>query len=176
MSTLNFEQLSDKITAAARTGSRDGFIVKMGRKTGKKFTDPLGDNAEEVVYDEEKRFYKHSMSAQDYKRYLEVKKQLAAEKDDEDKRIDLTLRLYEYLALKFLGMSHEDFVRADFDDVVVAALACDALFGSGNTNNIQQQQQVQQQRQQEPKALVRRRPVKHLDNYFKEPEEEEEEG
>jgi hypothetical protein len=164
MSTLNFEELGDKIVAAAKTGGKDGFIIKMGRKTGKKIIDPLEGNVEEVVYDEEKRFYKHSMSAQDYKRYVEVRKQLAAE-TNEDKRIDLTLRLYEYLALKFLGMAHEDFVNADFDDIVVATLACDALFGSGNSTPAaaaatQQPQEI---------GITRRRPVRQLDAVFQEP-------
>jgi hypothetical protein len=170
MSAPNFEELSDKIVAIAKTGSKDGFIIKMGRKTGKSSYDPLTPDyqSEEIVYDQKKTFYKHSMSAQDYKRYQDVRKKLS-EETDEEKRVDLTLRLYEYLAMKFLGMTHDEFVSADFDDVVVATLACDALFGSGSGT-------AQQQQPQEP--LVKRLPYPRMEinnsknAYYKAPDEE----
>lgn len=172
------EEFANRILDAARTGTQNGFVIKMGRRTGRKLSDSLDDDVEEVVYDQEKRFYKHSMSAQDYKRYLDAKDRLVKE-SEENKRLDLTLRMYEYLALKFLGMTHDEFALADFDDVVVATLACDALFGSGgnsNSNNsttVPQQQKTQfnpsaPPEQQPPK--VRRRIT--TASYYKAPDEE----
>jgi hypothetical protein len=134
------KELGDRIIDAAKTGGRNGFVIKMGRKTGRKIRDPLSEDGkgeeDEIVFDTSKTYHRHSISTQDYKRYTLAKEKLANE-TDENKRNDLVMRLYEYLALKFLAMSHEEFVKADFDDVVVATLACDALFGvvggGGNT-------------------------------------------
>lgn len=141
----------------------------MGRHTGEKVVDPLTKEEQpEIIYDIKETFHRRSMSTQDYKRYLQAKNQLAKE-TDEEKRIDLTLRMYEYLALKFLGMTHEQFVNADFDDVVVATLACDVLFGMGDTTTTTTTPQSPQQ------ALVRRRPSSGNNNnryHYKAPDEE----
>jgi hypothetical protein len=127
----------------------------------------------EMVYDTTKTYYRRSMSTQDYKRYLDAKNRLAKELD-EAKRIDLTLRMYEYLALKFLGMTHEEFKLADFDDIVVATLACDSLFGMGGSRQQQQQpvpEQVKVRRQSRiPPESIRRLPPE--ERYYTSPDEE----
>jgi hypothetical protein len=172
------EQFGKRITDAATTGSRTGFVIKMGRPTGNTISDPLSEEGDEsvpeMVYDTTKTYYRRSMSTQDYKRYLDAKNRLAKELD-EAKRIDLTLRMYEYLALKFLGMTHEEFKLADFDDIVVATLACDSLFGMGGSRQQQQQQPVPEQvkvRRQSriPPESIRRLPPE--ERYYTSPDEE----
>lgn len=168
------KELSDRIIDAASTGGKDGFEIKMGRKTGNKIFDPLdGKETDEVVFDTSKIYHRHSISTQDYKRYNQAKEQLANE-TDENKRNDLAMRMYEYLAMKFLGMSHEEFVKADFDDVVVAALACDAMFGMGNSpqQQTQQTQHKTERRLPNPRMTLSASGSKQPRNYYQAPDEE----
>ena len=161
------QDLGKQVTDAARIGVRSGFTIKMGRH-GKKTYDPLsGEDVPDTTFDSDntKTYHRQSMSTHDYKRYLDAKDKLAKETDD-TKRMDLTLRMYEYLALKFLGMNHEEFVDADFDDVVVAVLACDALFGSGNINHNNNNNSPAQQQ-----PRIRKKPIDKIDNYYKAPDE-----
>jgi hypothetical protein len=174
------EELTQRLFEAAKSGAQNGFVIKMRRPTGRKIVDPLsptGEEEEEFVYDRKITKHKQAISTSDYKRYLEARDKLAKE-TDEGKRNDIMLRIYEFLALKYLGMTHQEFVEADFDDVAVAGLACSIMseFGisSAAAANTQQQQRYRTAEAViEETTLQNPLPSKHKrSNHYKAPDEE----
>lgn len=50
-----------------------------------------------------------------------------ADQADQTKIADLNNRIYEFLAMKYLGISHDDYVRAEWDDAKLMIEACNHL-------------------------------------------------
>jgi hypothetical protein len=112
------------------------FQIRLKIPTGEKVTNPLG--GEELIEYEEgkhetKTYYFHKITANDWNLYNAKRAELNNEtakpvgEADNAKIADLNNRIYEYLAIKYLGMKHDEYLRAEWDDVRLAVDACNHI-------------------------------------------------
>jgi len=120
---------------AKKVFEQDGgrFIIKLKIPTGKKIPNPFGGEDDEYKEDgeyDEEPYYFHKVSANDWNTYMTKRAELSNEtakplpEQDQNKIADLNARIYEFLALKYLGMKHDDYIRAEWDDIRLAVDAC----------------------------------------------------
>lgn len=113
------------------------FVIRLKIPTGKKIANPFGneelDEFKEEGEHEIKTYHFHKITAADWGLCSQKKGELNNEaskpidKQDNTKIADLNNRIYEFLAIKFLGMKHDEYVRAEWDDVRLAIDACNHI-------------------------------------------------
>lgn len=112
------------------------FRVRLKVPSGNKTTNPLsGEEMEEFKEGEyeTKIYHFHKIAANDWALYrtklAELQNETAKplDKVDNSKIADLNNRIYEYLAIKYLGMHHDEYIRAEWDDVRLAVDACNSI-------------------------------------------------
>jgi hypothetical protein len=96
----------------------------------------------QVVYKEgeyETKSYKfRKIATSDWNLYTLKRAELQNEsakpitESDQNKIADLNNRIYEYLALKYLGVPHNDYIRAEWDDIKLAVEACNMITENAN--------------------------------------------
>jgi hypothetical protein len=123
------QEYQKRIEAAARDGQKNGFYIRIGIPTGVKTYDPL-DKIEKEEYEfndnNKTRYYRRPMAAGDYRRYIQAKREMLNEPEDAKRKL-IMVATYEFLALKYLGITHQEFDKCHFEDIVIAGLACDYI-------------------------------------------------
>jgi hypothetical protein len=109
------------------------FKIRLRIPTGKLIINAF--NEEELEYKENefdtKTYYYNKLSAND-NNLLTSKRGELANTQDAAKAADLTNRIYEFLALKFLRIKHDDYIRAEWDDIRLAIDVCNHINDSGH--------------------------------------------
>jgi hypothetical protein len=104
------------------------FKIRLKIPTGKTIINAFGDEElefKEDVYHTETYHY-NKLSATDNNTLLLKRAELGNEQDPQ-KSADLTNRIYEFLALKFLKIKRDDYTRAVWDDVRLAVDVCNHI-------------------------------------------------
>lgn len=112
------------------------FSIRLKIPTGVKTPNPFGGEDIEEFEEgkhETKTYHFHKITASDWNLYMMKRAELnnetskSLDKVDNSKIADLNNRIYEYLAIKYLGMNHDDYMRAEWDDVRLAVDACNHM-------------------------------------------------
>jgi hypothetical protein len=64
------------------------------------------------------------------------------EQIDQNKIAELNSKIYEYLALKYLGVPHNEYVRAEWDDVKLAVETCNHITESAHISFAETEPQI----------------------------------
>ena len=128
---LTYERQLRVSEEAKRAFSEDNggrFEIRLKIPTGNTIINAFGDEELEYKPDtyDTKTYHYHKLSANDYNTYMMKRGELNSlvSPEDQVKAADLLTRMYEFMAMKYLGMKHDDYVRAEWDDVHLAVDVC----------------------------------------------------
>lgn len=103
-------------------------------------------------------FHKQTLTTKDYNDFVQYRYKWLNEKNfgDQSKAEDMEFRLFEFGAMKFLGMNHDDYVHADKEQVRVAVDACTQItaWNGQYLTGKEYQEQTQQQRGKKPEVKI----------------------
>jgi len=120
--------------------SNNGVVDIRLRIPEGEIVNPFGEK--EVTYKEgeyeTKQYRFKKIATSDWNLYMMKRAEMqtemvkTADQADQRKIADLSNRIYEYLALKYLGVPHKDYVRAEYDDMKLAIEACNHITENAN--------------------------------------------
>lgn len=103
---------------------RKSYKISLRKKTGNKTTHPItGAQVDEYKGWEEKEFDRNKIASEDWHMAEKMRAENGKEKDDVKFRENLA-KIYEFLAWCYLGMTHDEFNRADWNDIKPIIDAC----------------------------------------------------
>lgn len=115
------------------------FIIRLKMPTGNKVINAFGQQEDEYHegQHEKEPYHFRRISTSDWNLYRTKLAELNNEtakpigEADNTKVVDLNNRIYEFLALKYLGIKHPEYVRAEWDDIQLAVDVCNHITETG---------------------------------------------
>jgi hypothetical protein len=110
------------------------YTIKIFKPTGKKFTNPFGEE-EEVVEQEETTLIRKKISQQQFKKIQDMRTKVRLNLQKPPKKRDPKLldgwATYEYMAYCFFGMTPEQFKNTDWEEMRPILDACEERTARG---------------------------------------------
>jgi hypothetical protein len=112
------------------------YKIKIFKPTGKKFTNPFGDEEQEVE-EEEIVLIRKKISQQQFRRIQEMRTKIRLNAQKPPKKQDPNLNAwstYEYMAYCFFGLKPEEFRQTDWEEMRPILDACEERTARGLPN------------------------------------------
>lgn len=125
-----------RITTLAQYGKIKGFTIHFKKPTGNNTFDPFEEKQEaEYTYQHDdpefmKTYHRRPIGFSDWEKYQSKNAELLTIKDDIQRK-KLLIKIIEFLAIRYLGMTHEEFEKSNQDEVSMAVMACNYITDLG---------------------------------------------
>lgn len=120
-----FAGLSDDyVKRVTELAKNQAYAISLGKKTGRKVKHPITDEEiDEIEGWEQKNYDRKKISSKDWHLVEKMRASNNKEKDQEKFQENLA-KIYEFLAYCYLGMTHDEYIRTDWEEIKPIIDAC----------------------------------------------------